>query len=132
MALLRLALLGAAGYGLYRYLDRPRPIAPGSRTHDGVAALFRTREEADLAIEHLVQEYRVDRSAIFAEPVDAENSAGIAVSGGDAPSGDPGSHSRTDAPLNGAIRVTVAAGGSQIALLRRSLQDAGAVDVQAV
>ena len=132
MALLRLALLGAAGYGVYRYLERPRPVARGTRTHDGLAAIFQTREAADIAVEHLVQEYRVDRSAIFAEPVDAQNSAGVEVSGGDAPSGEPGSRARGDAALNGAIRLTVAAGRHEVGKLRRTLQEAGAVEVRAL
>lgn len=132
MALFRLALLGAAGYGIYRYLERPRAVAPGSRTYDGLAAIFRTREAADLAIEHLVQEYHVDRAAIFAEPVDERNSSGLEASGGDAASGDPGSRIRRDAALNGAIRVTVAAGRHEVGLLRKSLQDVGAVEVQAL
>lgn len=132
MALFQLALVGAAGYVLYRYLKRSRPVARGTRLHDGLAATFRTREAADLAVEHLVQEYHVDRAAIFAEPVDERNSSGLEISGGDAASGDPGSRARRDSALNGAIRVTVAAGRHEIGLLRRTLQEAGAVEVQAL
>ena len=132
MALFRLAALGAAAYGLYRYVTRPRAAVSGMRTHDGLAAIFRTREDADLAVEHLVQEYRVDRAAIFAEPVEEENSSGVAISGGDAPSGDVGSRARKDAPLHGLIRLTVATGRHEEGLLRKSLQDAGAVEVRAL
>jgi hypothetical protein len=97
-----------------------------------LAALFSTRGAADLAVERLVQERGVDRSFIFLEPVEDSNSSGAQVSGGDAPSGDDGSRERTDAPLNGAIRLTVAASDHELALLRVALSEAGATEVQAL
>lgn len=130
MALIRLGLLGAVAYGVYRYAAGRKAIVPGTRMHDGLAALYSTREQADLAIEHLVQQHGVERSAIFVEPVDEANTAGAAISGGDAPSGDAGSHSRTDAPLGGAIRLTVASSEHEQILLRKVLEEAGAREVQ--
>ena len=132
MALLRLTILGAAAYAMYRYVTSLRPAGAGAHTHDGLAAIYRTREQADLAIEHLVQEYGVSRSAIFVEPVDERNSSGTEISGGDAPSGGHGSRVRDDAPLNGAIRLTVAATEHELALLRQTLNNAGALEVQSV
>lgn len=130
MALLRLAVLAAAGYGLYKYATRPRPISAGTQAHDGLVAIYQTREQADLAVEHLVQEYGVNRATIFVGPVNRENTSGVEISGGDAPSGDRGTHVRQDAPLNGTIRVTVAATNHELAMLRHALEDAGAVEVQ--
>jgi hypothetical protein len=132
MGFARLAVLGALGYGVYHYLTRPEAVSTGTRTHDGLAALFSTRGAADLAVERLVQERGVDRSFIFLEPVEDSNSSGAQVSGGDAPSGDDGSRERTDAPLNGAIRLTVAASDHELALLRVALSEAGATEVQAL
>lgn len=131
MALARLAVLGTLGYGIYRYLKRPRAVPSGTRTHDGLAAVYSTREQADLAVEHLVQEHGMDRSVIFVEPVEESNSSGEQASGGDAASGDEGSQTRDDAPLNGAIRLTVAASQHELSLLRGALEKAGATSVQA-
>lgn len=130
MALLQLTILGAAAYGIYRYATRPRPLAPGTSTYDGLAAIYRTREQADLALEHLVQEHGVSRSVIFVGPVGDQNSSGSEVSGGDASSGGPDTRVRDDAPLNGAIRLTVAATKHELALLRQTLNNAGALEVQ--
>ncbi len=64
---------------------------------------FATRREAELAVEHLVQEYRVDRAAIEVVAVGAENSAGIRPSGADldAATGEPEASA-----TEGRIRVT--------------------------
>jgi hypothetical protein len=131
MALTRLAVLGAVGYGIYHYFQRPKPVSAGTRTHDGLAAIYKTRAQAELAVEHLVQELHVDRSAIFVEPVEENNTSGVQVSGGDAPSGEDGSRARGDAPLKGAIRVTVATTEHKVAALRGALTQAGATSIQA-
>jgi hypothetical protein len=131
MALIRLAVLGAAGYGIYHYFSRTKVVPSDTRTHDGLAAIYETRAQAELAVEHLVQELGVDRSAIFVEPVEEKNTSGVQISGGDAPSGEDGSRARSDAPLNGAIRVTVATTEHKVAALRGALTQAGASSVQA-
>lgn len=127
MALARFLTFGLLGYGAYRFFRRPPAARKGA--DDGLAALYSTREEADLAVEHLVQEHGVDRTAIFVEPAEAGNSSGMKVSGGDAPSGDNGSRARSDAPLNGPIRLTVAASQGELASLRAALEKAGATNV---
>lgn len=65
---------------------------------------FDVRREAELAVEHLVQEYDLDRSAIEVLPVSEDNTAGVAASGADRDrtTGEPGSSS-----LHGRIRVSV-------------------------
>ena len=124
MGLLRKALFGAAVYGAYRYI-KPLLSAPRRRTFNGLSAVFSTREQADLAIEHLVQEYGVDRAFIYVEPVGDQNSAGTAVSGGDHASGRPSSHDRSDASLQGAIEVTIPLGRDNRAVLTQALRDVG-------
>jgi hypothetical protein len=131
MKLLRLAALGTAAYVIYRYVTQPNAVAEGTHTHDGFAAIYRTREQADLATEHLVQQHGVDRSAIFLESVGQQNTSGSEISGGDAASGADDSRERGDAPLNGAIRLTVGATGHDPETLRRALNDAGAETIQA-
>jgi len=88
-----------------------------------IRATFETREAADLAVEHLVQQHGVSRPDIFVQPAGNDNTAGSGPSGGDA------SHefgSRSDAPLNGEIEVSADIPLSQIAAVQRSFGDAGA------
>ena len=66
---------------------------------------FATRELADRAVEHLVQQHGFERTDIFVSADGAEASAGSEVRGGDAPT--PGEGNRNDAPLGGAIRVSI-------------------------
>ena len=132
MGLFRLLIGGAAGYAIYKAAtDAPGGgFRTGSRTYDGLSGVFRTREQADLAVEHLVQEYGVEPSFIYVEPVEDENSSGNSVSGGDHASGDPGRGDRADAPLNGAIGVTVPITAESLPKLRKAFEDAGAVKIE--
>lgn len=72
-----------------------------------IKSTFATRRDAELAIEHLVQEHGVERTDIFVAPAGAENSAGEAISGSDLPPASPGEEARADSPLNGGIEVSV-------------------------
>lgn len=135
MGLFRWLSFGTAGYALYKLAGKSRPPRPqrsvsGEASAGGLAALFSTREAADRAIEHLVQEHGVDRSAIFVETAGDRNSVGIEQSGGDA--GAMGAPSREDAPLRGALRVTVAIDDNDPQVLDRALAEAGAQEVKAI
>ncbi|KQT04883.1 MULTISPECIES: hypothetical protein [unclassified Rhizobium] len=91
-----------------------------------IRATFKTREAADLAIEHLVQQHGVSRPDIFVQPVASENSAGSAPSGGDVGSnGD----ARTDAPLESEIEVSADIAADKIAAVQRSFGDLDAIRV---
>ena len=68
---------------------------------------FATRREAELAIEHLVQEHGIKRTDIFVAPEGEANSAGEAISGSDRAAASPSEETRTDAALNGRIEVSV-------------------------
>jgi hypothetical protein len=128
MGLLRLGLFGAAAYGVYRIVE-PLLREQRRRTYDGMSAVFQTREQADLAVEHLVQEHGIDRAFIYVEPVGDENSAGPGVSGGDHASGRTGSHDRPDGSHNGAIEVSVPLPRDE-KVLRRVLDEAGAERIE--
>ncbi|MBY5699989.1 hypothetical protein [Rhizobium leguminosarum] len=91
-----------------------------------IRATFETREAADLAVEHLVQQHGVSRPDIFIQSASDRNSAGSAPSGGDV-SHDDGT--RRDAPLEGEIEVSVDIASRQVAAVQRSLRAAGAVRV---
>ncbi|MBV1687065.1 hypothetical protein KRR38_05095 [Novosphingobium sp. G106] len=100
------------------------------RELDGLTAVFRTRADADLAIEHLTQEYRIDPAFIYVEPVDAENSAGVIASGGDHAAGAPSHSERPDAPLHGSIQLTVPVRHAALPALIKALEDVGATDIE--
>lgn len=88
-----------------------------------IRATFETREAADLAVEHLVQQHGVSRPDIFVQSAGNDNTAGSEPSGGDV------SHefgSREDAPLKGEIEVSADVALSQVAAVQRSFGDAGA------
>jgi hypothetical protein len=129
MGLLRWALIGATVYGTYRYANRKEP--PQERRElDGICAIFSTREGADLAIEHLVQEYGIDRAFIYVEPVDDTNSSGTDPSGGDHASGERGHANRADAPLHGSIQLTVPVGKERLRKIESALKEIGASEVE--
>jgi hypothetical protein len=100
------------------------------RELDGLTATFRTRADAELAIEHLAQEYGIDPAFIYVEPVDDENSAGLVASGGDHAAGAPSHQERPDAPLHGAIQLTVPVKHESLAALTKALKETGALDVE--
>ncbi|PJR08605.1 hypothetical protein [Sinorhizobium meliloti] len=91
-----------------------------------IRATFKTREAADLAVEHLVQQHGVSRPDIFIQSATDRNTAGSKPSGGDA-SHEQGA--RGDAPLEGDVEVSADIASSQIAAVQRSLDDAGAIRV---
>jgi hypothetical protein len=74
-----------------------------------LTATFTTRRDAELVIERLVQEYKVDRKAITVGPEGDLNTVGEETSGGDLPAGEPAVKARNDAPVEGRVVVKVAA-----------------------
>ncbi|XAZ26072.1 hypothetical protein LVY75_35470 (plasmid) [Sinorhizobium sp. B11] len=91
-----------------------------------ITATFETREAADIAVEHLVQQHGISRPDIFIQPNGERNSAGSMASGGDA--SHPGGV-RHDAALEGDIEVSIDIPPDKIPAVQRSLGDAGAIRV---
>lgn len=91
-----------------------------------ITATFETREAADIAVEHLVQQHRISRPDIFIHANGKRNSAGSLPSGGDA--SHPGGV-RHDAALEGDIEVSVDITPDKIPAVQRSLGDSGAIRV---
>lgn len=89
-------------------------------------AIFNTREAADLAVEHMVQQYGIARPDIFIQAVSDENSAGSRPSGSDRSHEDG---PRRDGALEGEIEVSADIASHQLAAVQRSLGDAGAIRV---
>lgn len=80
-----------------------------------LSATFDTRREAEMTVERLVQQFDLDRAAIFVDTAGDENSAGEERAGSDTKAGEPSAEDRSDAPLNGAIVVTVEIADNEIA-----------------
>ncbi|PCK85080.1 hypothetical protein CPT32_20600 [Rhizobium sophoriradicis] len=91
-----------------------------------IRATFETREAADRAVEHLVQQHGIARPDIFIQSATDRNTAGSAPSGGDVSHNDG---VRRDAPLEGEIEVSADIASSQLAAVQRSLGDASALRV---
>lgn len=96
-----------------------------------VSGTFPSRREAELAIEHLVQEYGINRSDIFVEPVGSDNSSGKTPSGADIESGHVGiSADAEGASYSTALKVTVDVNSDETMDIRTAFQEAGATETQ--
>jgi hypothetical protein len=92
-----------------------------------ISAVFQTREAADYAIEHLVQQHGLNRADIFAEAQGDDNTAGTRPSGGDANKGDTPS----EPALQGAVKVSADASWDTADLVRATFQEMGGQDITA-
>lgn len=63
-----------------------------------ITGSFNTRREAEMAVEHLVQEYNLDRSRVHVRPAGEENTSGEVASGADAAERHRGSGAPGDPP----------------------------------
>lgn len=97
---------------------------------DGMSAIFSSRRDADLAVEHLVQEHGIDSSVIFVEAAGESGTTGTHVVGEDGSSGGPTTRERTGDPLNGEIKLTVAVTEIDRSMVDRVLREAGAHQIR--
>jgi hypothetical protein len=72
-----------------------------------LSASFDTRREADMTVERLVQEHKIERTDIFVTADGSDNSIGERVAGADREAGGPSPEARDDGALNGRITVSV-------------------------
>lgn len=86
-------------------------------------ATFATREAADRAVEHLVQQCGIPRADVFVEPNAEANTAGIKSSDGDT--------IRTDALLCCEIRVSSDVAHHDLLKAEKAFRQAGARSVMA-
>lgn len=94
-----------------------------------IRAIFNTREAADRAVEHLVQEFGMARADIFVEAREDENSAGTSASGGDA-ARDPDEGSALEPALEGRIEVSADVSQDKITEAEKAFRQTGAIDIQ--
>ncbi|HWK65036.1 MAG TPA: hypothetical protein VNS34_08855 [Rhizobiaceae bacterium] len=93
-----------------------------------IRGTFSTREAADRAVEHLVQEHGIERTDIFIQAEDARNSAGTAPSGADA-SPEEREPPDLDAALHGSIQVSADIAWNEVDKAERAFREAGATNV---
>jgi len=87
---------------------------------------FATRREAELAVEHLVQEHGVQRSAVSVHAAGSANTSGSRISGADVESGHPGTDKQGKPELSGRIEIAVECDQAQASIVQAALKDAGA------
>jgi hypothetical protein len=74
---------------------------------NNVTGTFKTRRDADMAVERLVQEFGIERTDIFITAQGADNTVGIDVDGSDRPSGASGEEARSDGAHEGVVSVSI-------------------------
>lgn len=95
-----------------------------------IKALFPGRREVELAVEHLVQEYGIERTDIFIEPEGDDNSAGDQVGGADLESGHLDSEpDATGAAYEGPLIVSVDMNEDESDAVIHAFRDVGATEV---
>jgi hypothetical protein len=87
---------------------------------------FATRREAELAVEHLVQEHGIPRSGVSVHAAGPANTAGSRISGTDIESGHPGMDKDGKPELLGLIEVAVDCDRAKASVVEAALKDAGA------
>jgi hypothetical protein len=92
---------------------------------------FETRRQAELAVEHCVQEHGVNRADIFIQAAESENTAGTVIGGADARSAPPTTEERSDPALHGVIEVSVEVNDDRADVVRAAFEDAGAQSITA-
>jgi hypothetical protein len=96
-----------------------------------IVANFATRRDVETAVEHLVQEHRIDRSDIFVRSPGKANTTGTEPAGADVESGHPGVASDGKPELSGPIEVSVECEDEQSTLVRSVLERAGGATIRA-
>lgn len=81
--------------------------------------------QAELAVEHLVQEHGIDRNAVTIRASGEANSAGTRPAGADVESGHPGGEKHGAPALAGKIEVQFACGTGQTEAIHQAIRQAG-------
>ena len=90
-----------------------------------MSAAFATRREAEMAVEHLVQEYAFDRNTVSVTTASTENTVGTEPAGGDVEDGHGHKAHDPRPALEGKIIVSVEADDAQSDDVRASFENAG-------
>jgi hypothetical protein len=72
-----------------------------------ISADFKSRRDAEMAVEHIVQDHGLDRNAVEVGPASAENTAGTEAARADVEDGHLKSGTEGEPALAGKVRVSV-------------------------
>lgn len=72
-----------------------------------LTAKFDTRREAEMTVERLVQQFKIERTDVFIAAEGEKNTVGIEEAGSDTEAGVPSPEDRNDAQLAGRVVVSV-------------------------
>ena len=72
-----------------------------------LVAKFDTRREAEMTVERLVQQFKIERTDVFITAEGDQNTAGVDEAGSDSEAGKPSPEGRDDAALAGRVVVSV-------------------------
>lgn len=95
-----------------------------------VVAYFDNRRDAELAVEHLIQERGIERTDIFLQAKGQANTAGVEAAGADVESGHPGVARRGSPKLDGEIELSVDCHGADRDKVLKTLNETGAKRVR--
>jgi hypothetical protein len=95
-----------------------------------VVAYFDNRRDAELAVEHLIQERGIERTDIFLQAQGQANTAGVRAAGADVESGHPGVEKRGSPKLDGEIELSVDCHGTEQDRVLKTLKETGATRVR--
>ena len=90
-----------------------------------VFAYFDSRRDAELALEHLIQERGIERTDVFLRARGEANSAGTRPAGADVESGHPGVEKHGKPKLEGEIELSVDCDEIKQDMVLKTLKDAG-------
>jgi len=94
-----------------------------------IFANFDTRRDAEIAVEHLVQEHGIERADIFIRSTSDANTAGVRPAGADVESGHPGVGKRGKPELSGPIEISVDCRDELSTAVEAALKRSGATHV---
>ena len=95
-----------------------------------IKGTFPSRREVEIAVEHLVQDYGIERTDVFIEPASSANSSGTAPAGADVESGhESETADASGAAYEGALIVSVDMNEDERKDVERAFRDAGATEV---
>ncbi|GJE58316.1 hypothetical protein [Methylobacterium trifolii] len=72
-----------------------------------ISAAFKSRRDAEMAVEHIVQEHGLDRAAVTVGPASDENTAGTEAARADVEDGHLKSGTEGEPALAGMVKVSV-------------------------
>jgi hypothetical protein len=101
-----------------------------SNVESTIIGSFETRRDAEIAVEHLIQEHGINRTDVFIQAAGEANSAGTRPAGADVESGHPGVEKHGAPELKGPVEVSVDCHGTDRKIVERVFTEAGVKELR--